>query len=598
VRRAWQVAAAVALGVVPPLAWLGWRAAADYRTSTRAREAVGSLRACLLGDDVTAAGASARLRASQIGADLAKDETWPGRCEPYVTASERALARLHGKAARACEGACCEGDQACHELGALRATLVGLRDYFARGERSGFDAGELVALSDGLGLAGERDDDVPAAPAPARLLDPAAMTALYEGDYLRLLTDPAGDQTLDLLFYEEQRRYRLCRLDLGTGGTAACDLLPSTIPVGQAGELFAAERGAPAQMYAQGPAGGQPWVHALYDVESGKRLAQLGDRPRGGFVWREGSHARLEESQGESPAHLALHRLRDGHDEGWVDLAFDDSPSIAPRLVWDEIVWAVSGEDGERVRARRVLAGDAPVGEVVELGVTPRLPGKPSVEVCRTDEALVVLVGATDERGDQVIGTLFFRTAAGWQPGVDIRLPTSRFGFTCRGETATLSAVAGLEEQPDLSRLGDFDTEDELPVYGRYTVRRLRCRPGACQDRHAKLPLVRHSRASRYVAGDVGDKMVVLWRSPLGDVRMKLAELEELAEAPEVAIFDDVEHDGFDWDLERDPIVGRAGNVLVLMSRQIGETTDSATYGFRIEPSGAVEPVAVTTPEL
>jgi hypothetical protein len=585
----------LALAALPALSWLGWRAIVEHRTSLHGRAAMASLRACLLGADASAAGASARLRATAIGADIAGDESWPGRCEPYLGASERALARMHAQAARACGGECCEGDDACKQLGVLRYELIGLRDYFARGERAGFDATRLVTLADELGLGGEPAEGTPAPPSPAAPLDPAAMTALYQGDYLRLLTDPAGHTSLDLLFYEEERRYRLCHLDLAGGAPAACNHLPSTIPVGMAGELFASEGGAPTHMYAQGPVNGG-WIHALYDVKSGERLLEIGDRPRGGFVWREGGHARLDATT--APARLALHRLRNGRDEpALVDV--DEDASITPRLVWDEIVWAVPAPSGgQRVKARRVLPGDTPLGEVVELGVTPRLPGVPSLEVCRTSEALVILVGAAREGAEGVVGTLFFRDDGGWQASVDVTLPSARFGFTCQGQTATLSSIAGLEEQPDLGLLGEVETEDELPVFGSYTVRRLRCRSGLCQERRAKIPLVRHTRASRYVAGDVGDKMVVLWRSPLGDVRMKLGALEALDRAPEVSIFDDVEHGGFDWDLERDPIVGRAGSVLVLVSRQIGDTTDSATYGFRIAADGTVAPIAVADAPL
>ena len=151
---------------------------------------------------------------------------------------------------------------------------------------------------------------------------------------------------------------------------------------------------------------------------------------------------------------------------------------------------------------------------------------------------------------------------------------------------------------PDLTFLGEAETEADLPVGGRYSVHRLRCGGGDCKHDHAEIPLRRFSRTSRYVAGDAGDAMMVIWRSSLGDVRMKVAPLFELAEAPARSVFDDVEHEGFGWDLERDPIIGRAGNVLVLLSRQIGTSADSATYGFLVRDDGELAPIEVERDDM
>jgi hypothetical protein len=181
---------------------------------------------------------------------------------------------------------------------------------------------------------------------------------------------------------------------------------------------------------------------------------------------------------------------------------------------------------------------------------------------------------------------------------VEVHLDAARFGFTCRGDTATLSWIVGVEEVPDLTFIGEVESEANLPVGGVYSVHRLRCAAGDCRHEHAEVPLERFSRTSRYVAGDAGDAMVLLWRSVLGDVRLKFGPLAELEEAPARSVFDDVEHDGFDWDLERDPIIGRSGAVLVLLSRQIGTTVESATYGFVVDEQGDVTPVDVEESQL
>jgi len=389
------------------------------------------------------------------------------------------------------------------------------------------------------------------------------------------------------LFYEHETRYGHCIVDLGRRADASCRILPSNIPVGLAGELLAAEPGAPERMYAQGPAG-NGWLQALYDVESGALIAELPDRPLGAFVWRDGTVAHVGKREGEA----ALFRIRAREALPPVALELPAHVSVGPRLVWDEVVWAVPEAEGQhRVFARRLLPGDAALGPARELGVTDAFEREPTLDVCRSDGALVLVVGHQGREG--AIGSLLFRTAAGWQPPVHVRTPASRFGFTCDGETATLSWIIGVKERAEEPAWG-ASASTSRAVVGSYHVHRLRCSPAGCEHKRAALGLRRFSQTSRYVAGDLGRAMTVMWRSPTGDVRMRVAPLEELAQAHDVPLFDDVEHEGFDWDLESDPIFGRAGSMVVLMSRQIDVSEDqSAIYGFRVDASGSITPVGV-----
>lgn len=588
----------LALFIAPAAIYTGWMGLSRWRAKAFARDAVSALSYCLMGpvalDDADPEAAARQLRGVAIGGDLSRDGAWPGRCEGYLRSSERALTHLYARAAAACEGSCCQDDVRCLAILELQQEVGRARDYLAIGEKSAFDADAFVRHATELQLLSGASEGAPEPPEPPTMLDHRRMRPLYEGDYLRLLTDPAGDNSLSLLFYEQDRQYGLCHIALGEGvaARAGCSALPDSIPVGMAGELLASESGAPASMYAQGKAGGG-WVQALYDVKSGAELSRVADRPVGGFVWESGTVAHLA-----AGPPLTLNRVRHGVAEEPVPLAIGGDVSSGPRLIWDEIVWAEPApERRHRVMARRALDGDEPLGERVDIGLTPPLTQPPSIELCRTDEVLALLVGANDNKGG-IDAALLFRDAAGWKTPTEVRLDTMRFGFTCRGDTATLSWIVGVEELPDLSFLGEVDTEASLPVGGRYSVHRLRCADGHCKHDQTMLPLRRFSKSSRYVAGDAGDAMIVLWRSVLGDVRLKFGALEALADAPERAVFDDVEHDGFGWDLEGDPIIGRSGSVLVLLSRQIDTKLESSTYGFVIDPGGAVSPMEVATGAL
>ncbi|RLB63656.1 MAG: hypothetical protein DRI90_06340 [Deltaproteobacteria bacterium] len=385
---------------------------------------------------------------------------------------------------------------------------------------------------------------------------------------------------------------------------ASCRALAESIPVGQAGMLLAAEPGAPTKIYAQGPTT-RGWEQGLFDAHSGQRVVKIVDRPAGGFVWRDGSFARLGRRSPQED--VELYRVRDGLAEPAVPLGVEGT-SMSPRLAHDEIVWAKPlHHHRHRIYARQVLGEERPLGPLVEIGDTPPMVGSPSMNTCRTESALVMLVGglprgaslrgkarwaAMRDRDPGAVATLMFRTAEGWQRPVSVRLGP-RAGLTCQGETATLSWVGALDERAEPSLAARELTDRESPpVRGRYEIRRLRCAPGHCEHQRAVVMLERYAEKSRFLAGDVGDAAVVFWRSPLGDVRMRIATLDALPSAPSRSLFDDLEHDGFGWDLEQATIFGRGGAVLMLVSAPLGDE-GSATYGLRVTAAGRVTPVRV-----
>ncbi len=594
-----RLGAGAGLAIVAAATAVAWRPVSDWQAERRAAEALSAASVCLLGE---APGeeteANRRLRRVAIAASLDRvaGASWPSRCEPYVDGLRGALADLAQRHKRACAEAPCD-PQRLSLLGQLREEAAHAAELSERGHSALFDADRLLALSRAIGLpAVAAPSWAAAAPAPAALIDPRQMTPLYVGDYLRVLTDPAGDDTLDLLFYEQEARYALCGVALADA-TARCRNLSEAIPVGLAGELLAGEPGAPARIYAQGFEGNQ-WTHALFDVQSGRRVATVRDRPAGGFVWRDGTLARVGFEPSLSTLALIRQRGESGEGEA-VPVEPGGEPSFGPRLVWDELVWALPADAGRhRLFARRAQSGGEPLGPLHELGETLPVGRAPEFDVCRSDRALTLMFGHRER--DSALVTLFVRGDRGWHEPIHVKVGAGIFGLTCRGEGATLSWVRAIHEEPapddwspSLPEAATTRSDgDRAPVRGRYAVHRMRCNADGCQHARSVVSLHRYALNSRYVAGDLGDATVVLWRSALGDIRMRLAPLQALPEAPEVTLFDDVEHDGFGWDLERDPIIGRGDAVLLLLSQQVGTSDASATYGLRIRADGTVTPVA------
>jgi len=566
-------------------------------TERRSGEALAELSACLLGKPIDEVAEPERLlRSIQIGASLdpAKHESWPKRCEGRAVELHRLATGLRAERMAKLGGAECGDDARCGSASTLLLEADNVASFTRTGRLGALDLGRLRQAAARLGLPKRDASAEVAVPEPASLFDPRTMTPLYRGDYLRLLTDPPGDDDLDLLFYEHERRYGLCGVDLRREDRARCRLLAGPIPVGFAGELLAGEPGAPMLLYAQGP-GTNGWVEGLFDVSDGAFLARLDERPSGGFVWRDGSFARLAITN--RGAELQLVRRDPQGLESTERTELGDSLSVPPRLQWDEVVWAVAKEGGQHALfAQRVTPPGQPLGPIVPLGQVGPLKTVPTVDFCRTDEALVLLVGEIRaERGGAA--ALFFRTTEGteqhWHPPHLLQVASAHTGFTCEGAEATLSWIGGQDDWLPAEQAPALDGEEPRPVQGRYRVHRLRCGPRACTHRKAVVGLQRYSYDSRYVAGDLGSSMVVLWRSPLGDVRMRVAPLDALSAAPEVPLFDDVDHDGFGWDLERHPIFGRGEAMVVLLGTPTEEQDEPMTYGLRIDAKGRASPMVV-----
>ena len=85
--------------------------------------------------------------------------------------------------------------------------------------------------------------------------------------------------------------------------------------------------------------------------------------------------------------------------------------------------------------------------------------------------------------------------------------------------------------------------------------------------------------------------MFLLWRSPLGDVRMRVAALDELSSAEDLPLFDDERNGGFSWELGRGAVFARARAAVIVLKAP----TDAGftLYGLRIDGRGNVRRVDV-----
>jgi hypothetical protein len=73
-------------------------------------------------------------------------------------------------------------------------------------------------------------------------------------------------------------------------------------------------------------------------------------------------------------------------------------------------------------------------------------------------------------------------------------------------------------------------------------VGQLNCSAEGCKTSESNVP----DLESRWwwAAGPVGDNVLLLWRAALGEARMRIAPILQLAQAKEQVLFDDQDHGG------------------------------------------------------
>jgi len=585
VRLGWalgSMCAAVALAALALPAVQAWRTRVD------AEVALGTLLRCMFGSGGSAA--SSQLRAREIAASLgpANGSTpgWPARCIPPLETLALDLAALErSRRGRCGPERCCPDDERCTALVQLRGLLQGLAPELRAGR---VDAARL-ALVVPLAHRGHVEPDAPHAipepPAPVTLLARADIRPIDRGSG-ELLTDPPGSTELTLMLHEPERRYRLCTFDVARERQARCVDLGAELARGEAGELLGSEPGAQARLLVRAPAtSAATEAHELVDVPSGRRLGVLSGRSAGGYVWRNGQAVVLMLDPARPRA--LLHRLGAAGPAPDVRVPLPKDLSAGPVLVFDEVVWVERASDGvQHLVARHVAERperDEPLGPRTEIGPLGSLDAEVELEGCRTAEALVVLVRGAP-KGFHTDAAVAFRTADGWHTTVQVAVGSDSLGLTCYGPTASLSFVDTLGEEP----LAEGSAPGS-PIVGRYAIDRTQCTSAGCTHQRSVVRLERFSRPSRYVLADLGRSVAVLWRSPLGDVRLRLGALETIDSAGDRTLFDDERHGGFAWELARGTVFARAGRA-VLLAKTSPEAGD-LTYALRLDASGELVPI-------
>jgi hypothetical protein len=261
-----------------------------------------------------------------------------------------------------------------------------------------------------------------------------------------------------------------------------------------------------------------------------------------------------------------LIRSRSGADPQILSLP---AGTQAIALFSDQLVWISSNR---RLLARTVPQETAEPGAPADLGEI--LGSSPELAACRTNTSLVVRVRSYDESAgmNRVWATVAIRTGERWERApkeVAIQVDAT---FTCREKEATFTSLdRGMIRQARCTVAGCAVSASEP-----FSLPWDSGRPNRVSDVDGKSILVGIGMtAGPVVAGSVTT------------VRMRMADVGEIARAPDVVLLGDAAHEGVDaTDVH---VYVRRGAALVLVT-----TKDREPFrAIAVAPTGKFDPVRV-----
>jgi hypothetical protein len=257
------------------------------------------------------------------------------------------------------------------------------------------------------------------------------------------------------------------------------------------------------------------------------------------------------------------------------ELLGDTEPSAGPVAVAESALWSERNDDGshtlyqwQKDQAKRTI------------GRTPVIDGELDLAACAHGAGAALLLRAPARGYDTPV--TIARYDGSWRVE-STTVPSSAFGFTCTADSTHLTWF-----EPASETAAKRTPPGRRTVDGVYRVARLACSGDSCRQEQADVSLSRHARDSRYFVASLGADVLLLWRSPHGDVRMRLAPIDEVSSAGDVTVVDDSAHGGFAWEQASTELVVRGDHAFLLLDTPAGDRT--ASYAFVISDAG-VKPV-------
>jgi hypothetical protein len=488
-----------------------------------APKAWSALATCLAGP---AAGAPVvervqKLRSAQLaGAATKGKDAWPARCSSYADTLYSAtgdLAVLHRTLK---ERLGCKDDGHC--------AIVGDESFLPI----------ATSLWEGAEAAKLKAEPAAGVPAPAFLPPPlidATSWKSFSKDPARVVgprLNPDGSAVLLLAAKEGRAKPRFCRLPAGFA-TIQCSDANAAVPElpGQTVGLVRDGRG----LFAAGltDAG-----MAAYNLETGARSDVHGKSPylvADGVAVEtpseepaapKGAPASPKAPPAPAPKGFVAIEIANGKSSKESKLAIE--PVGTPITLGNQIVYVAGDGPGASLEAKTFSHGH------LGGGASTKGPFVGRIHTCTTDNrtAVATFDGYSSQQSAKPTGgagktqfAVAFRTGDAWSKAQSATLPFDRSldsDLVCSKTGASVVWVRRAE--------------------GAVEVGRLDCTADGCKPETVSLPGIE----SKWWGGvaPLGDKVLLFWRSALGETRFRVAPLAALAQAPDQLLFDSADFGG------------------------------------------------------
>jgi hypothetical protein len=254
-------------------------------------------------------------------------------------------------------------------------------------------------------------------------------------------------------------------------------------------------------------------------------------------------------------------------------------------LLGDRLLWVNRRDDFDHLMSAPLSQEPLGLGKPVDHGQLDTLPTE--IEACRTSSALAVVL----VRGSGA-GVLFFS-----KDGVS-EIRTAKLPSDARVASRVLACAS---DALSITRVVTRTRQrSEVDTLG-FVVQHARCTPDGCQTQEIDLDTTfkdtpdelrpRGVRPDEVVAGGLGDKLLLVWRSSGRGIRARLASADGLASAPDLIVYDDRLKSGSSF---RESLVEK----LALFPRQtgavlfLGLALEGGVKALRIGLDGKLAPVS------
>ncbi len=240
-------------------------------------------------------------------------------------------------------------------------------------------------------------------------------------------------------------------------------------------------------------------------------------------------------------------------------------------LFRDQLLWVAAGHDGDELFARVVNDVDGTLGPEISLG--PAVGHAHELSACRTNDALVARVRSYDGMvgARRSFAQMAFHASGVWKLAPREALVDSSARMTCRKSEGTLTWLEDDEITQTRCTAEGCATSSSGPLRHAWS----HLKPLEVADLDGDVLLVG-------VADGSGPFSPALIHS----VRMRLAPIDRIADAADVVIWGDSQHEGVD-PVDARLFVGQEAAIVIV------STSDDANRAIRIDASGRFDPVHI-----